>query len=149
MERFLGLKHVKEISTTALKSAFVEILASHNLPIARMRGEGYDGASNMRGEFNGLQKLIRDDNPYVFYIHCFAHQLQLVVVAISECCSGIKDFFDHVNLIVTNTSASCKRKNLLTEQHRKNILVALGTGEIFSGRGKHQDTTLVRPRDTR
>jgi hypothetical protein len=73
----------------------------------------------------------------------------LVVVAISECCSGIKDFFDHVNLIVTNTSASCKRKNLLTEQHRKNILVALGTGEIFSGRGKHQDTTLVRPRDTR
>jgi hypothetical protein len=68
MERFLGLKHVKEISTTALKSAFVEILASHNLPIARMRGEGYDGASNMRGEFNGLQKLIRDDNPYVFYI---------------------------------------------------------------------------------
>ena len=100
MDRFLGLKQVKETSAAALKSAFVEMLASHNLPTARMRGQGYDGASNMRGEFNGLQKLIRDDNPCAFYVLCFAHQLQLIVAAISECCSGIKDFFDHVNLIV-------------------------------------------------
>uniref|UniRef100_A0A0A9E8I2 DUF4371 domain-containing protein n=1 Tax=Arundo donax TaxID=35708 RepID=A0A0A9E8I2_ARUDO len=149
VERFLGLKHVKETSSAALKIAFVEMLASHKLPIARMRGQGYDGASNMRGEFNGLQKQIRDDNTYAFYIHCFAHQLQLVVVSISECCSGIKDFFDHVNLIVTNTSASCKRKDLLSDHHRANILEGLGSGQIFSGRGKHQDTTLVRPGDTR
>ena len=89
----MGLKHVKETSSEALKKDFVEMLGSHKLPIARIRGQGYDGASNMRGEFNGLQKLIRDDNPYAFYIHCFAHQLQLVVVAVSECCAAIKDFF--------------------------------------------------------
>jgi hypothetical protein len=135
VERLLGIKHVRETSSAALKSAFVEMLASHNLPIARIRGQGYDGASNMRGEFNGLQKLIHDENPYAFYVHCFAHQLQLVVVAISECCSGIKDFFDYVNLIVTNTSASCKRKDLLIEQHCENIMAAMGTRDIFSGRG--------------
>jgi len=38
-------------------------------------GQGYDGASNMRGEFNGVHKLIRDENPYALYVHCFDHQL--------------------------------------------------------------------------
>ncbi|KAL5668512.1 hypothetical protein ACJX0J_020733, partial [Zea mays] len=33
----------------------------------------------MRGEFHGLQRRILDENPYAFYIHCFAHQLQLLM----------------------------------------------------------------------
>jgi hypothetical protein len=76
------------------------MLSDHGLVVARLRGQGYDGASNMRGEFNGLQKLIRDENPFTFYIHCFAHQLQLVVVAVSKCCSSLEDFFNYVTLIV-------------------------------------------------
>ena len=40
----------------------------------------------------GMQKLIRDENPYVFYVHCFAHQLQLVVVAVSTSTPAIADF---------------------------------------------------------
>jgi hypothetical protein len=64
------------------------------LAIARIRGQVYDGASNMRGEFNGVQKLIRDENPYAFYVHCFAHQLQLVVVSIVRCCLAIEDFLN-------------------------------------------------------
>ena len=73
VERFLGLKHVEDTTSNSLKKALTEILATHGLPIARLPGQGYDGASNMRGEFNGLQKLIRDENPDAFYVHCFAH----------------------------------------------------------------------------
>jgi hypothetical protein len=79
IERFLGIKHVKDTTSESLKKALVEMLSDHGLVVAKLRGQGYDGASNMRGEFNGLQKLIRDENPYAFYIHCFAHQWQLVV----------------------------------------------------------------------
>ena len=75
IERFLGIKHVKETTSEALKTAVVEVLGEHGLHIANLQGQGCDGASNMRGEFNGLQKLIRDENPYAFYVHCFAHQL--------------------------------------------------------------------------
>ncbi|WVZ51516.1 LOW QUALITY PROTEIN: hypothetical protein U9M48_002660 [Paspalum notatum var. saurae] len=71
IERFLGIKH--ETTSEALKMAVVQVLSAHGLTIAQLRGQGYDGASNMRGEFNGVQKLIRDENPYAFYIHCFAH----------------------------------------------------------------------------
>ena len=89
----------------------------------------------MRGEFNGVQKLIRDENPYAFYIHCFAHQLQLVVVSVSKCCSSIEDFFDYVNMIVSSTSASCKRKDLLIDSHHTIVLNKLESGDISSGRG--------------
>jgi hypothetical protein len=103
----------------------------------------------MRGEFNGLQKLIHDENPSAFYIHCFAHQLQLVVIAISKCCSSLEGFFNYVTLIVSSTSASCKRKDLLLHKHRLNLLSKLESGEILLGRGKQQATSLVRPREIR
>ncbi|KAL0537054.1 hypothetical protein IC582_026022 [Cucumis melo] len=49
-----------------------------------LRRQGYDGASIMRGEFNGLKTLILRENECAFYIHCFSHQLQLTLVAISK-----------------------------------------------------------------
>uniref|UniRef100_J3M5D5 DUF4371 domain-containing protein n=1 Tax=Oryza brachyantha TaxID=4533 RepID=J3M5D5_ORYBR len=48
MERLLGLQHVESCTVVALKEAFVSMLNSHKLPICRLRGQCYDGASNMR-----------------------------------------------------------------------------------------------------
>jgi len=62
LERFLGLQHLERCTTVALKEALLGMLYSHKLSISMLRGQGYDGASNMRGEFNGVQKLIRDKN---------------------------------------------------------------------------------------
>ena len=53
VERFLILQHVQSCTAIALKEALVDMLSSHNLSISMLRGQGYDGASNMRGEFNG------------------------------------------------------------------------------------------------
>jgi hypothetical protein len=73
----------------------------------------------------------------------------VVVVAVSECCADIKDFFYYANLVVTNVGASCKRKHLLIKKHHDNILDRWDSREILSGRGQHQMTSLVRPEDTR
>jgi hypothetical protein len=64
VERFLGLKHVEDTTSLSLKMALLDVLDEYGLSIDRLRGQGYDGASNMRGEFNGLQKQIRDENPH-------------------------------------------------------------------------------------
>ena len=93
MERFFGFNHIEKCTSVALKEGLVGMISSHKLSMSMIRGQGYDGASNMRGEFNGVQKLVRDQNPYGFYVHCFAHQLQLVVVAVSTSTPAIADFF--------------------------------------------------------
>lgn len=58
-----------------LKDAISEILSHQCLDIQKIRGQGYDGASNMRGEWNGLQALFPNECPCAYYVHCFAHLL--------------------------------------------------------------------------
>jgi len=149
MERLLGLQHIGSCTAAALKEALVKILNSHKLPISRLRGQGYDGASNMRGEFNGVQKLIRDENPYAFYVHCFAHQLQLVVVTVATSTPAIADFFNYVPLIVNTIDASCMRKDALLAKHDDVLLEKLESGEIITGKGLNLECSLARPGDTR
>jgi hypothetical protein len=49
IERFLGIKHVKDTTSDSLKKALVEKLTDHGLVVAKLREQGYDGASNMIG----------------------------------------------------------------------------------------------------
>ncbi|WVZ79851.1 hypothetical protein U9M48_027380 [Paspalum notatum var. saurae] len=149
LERFLGLQHIERCTAIALKEALVSMISSHKLSISMLRGQGYDGASNMKGEFNGVQKLIRDENPYAFYVHCFAHQLQLVVVAVSTSTPAIADFFNYVPLIVNTMGASCMRKDALLAKHHDVLLEKVENGEIITGRGLNQESNLARPGDTR
>jgi hypothetical protein len=149
VERFLAPHHVQDTTSEALKVALFSILDRHMLSISRLRGQGYDGASNMRGEFNGLQRKILDENPYALYVHCYAHRLQLVVVSVVSSCSSINDFFEYLSLIVNTTSASCKRMDALREAQHKEIVRQLESGEISKGRGLHQESSLSRAGDTR
>ena len=90
----MAVEHVPDTRSSSLKVALDGMFATLGLSMSNLRGQGYDGASNMRGEFRGLQILILKENPYAHYIHCFAHQLQLVVVAVAKCCSSVRDFFN-------------------------------------------------------
>ena len=75
---------VVDTKVLTLKSEICIILARHDLQIQDMQGQGYDGASNMHGAWNGLQALFLKDCPCAYYVHCFAHQLQLALVAVSK-----------------------------------------------------------------
>lgn len=130
MERFIALHHFKDTTSESLNDALYGILDKYTLSISRIRGQVYDIASNMRGEFNGFQRNILDENPYTFYDHYYAHHLQLVVVSIASSCLSIHDFFEYISLIVTTTNVSCKMRDALTEAQHQNILNKLKSGEI-------------------
>ncbi|XP_052621486.1 uncharacterized protein LOC111882654 [Lactuca sativa] len=148
-ERFIGIVHVKDTSSLTLRNAINEVLTSNKLSFSQIRGQGYDGASNMRGEFNGLKALILQENDTAFYVHCFAHQLQPVVVAVVKKYDGVSDFFEQISLVVNVVCASCKRKDLLREQARERVQKGLCSGDLETGRGLNQVTTLVRAGETR
>ena len=90
IERFLGLVHVIETTAKCLKEAIDSLFAKYDLSLSRLRGQGYDGASNMRGEFNGLKSLILKENPSTWYIHFFA----LTIVVVCEVNQYTSDFFN-------------------------------------------------------
>ncbi|KAH7661228.1 P-loop containing nucleoside triphosphate hydrolase protein [Dioscorea alata] len=62
IERFLCVEHVTDTSSHTLKEAIDNLFAKYGLSLSRLRGQGYDGASNMRGEFNGLKSLSQHEN---------------------------------------------------------------------------------------
>ena len=49
----------------------------------------------MRGMWNELQALILNDCPYAYYIHCFAHCLQLTLVKYQNKLFPLVIFFLH------------------------------------------------------
>ncbi|KAJ9552120.1 LOW QUALITY PROTEIN: hypothetical protein OSB04_016165 [Centaurea solstitialis] len=77
VERFISLRI--DTSTLSLKATIYDMLSKWKLSPTRIRGQGYDGASNMSGAFNGLKTLIMNETKSAYYIHCFAHQLQLAL----------------------------------------------------------------------
>ena len=57
--------HVADTSSLTLKKEISSVLSRHCLDIQNLRGQGYDGASNMRGEWNRLHALFLKDGLYV------------------------------------------------------------------------------------
>jgi len=38
----------------------------------------------MKGEFSGMRALILKESSYAYYVHCFSHQFQLVVMTVAK-----------------------------------------------------------------
>ncbi|CAN6708544.1 unnamed protein product [Malus baccata var. baccata] len=149
VERFIGIEHVTSTAAFSLKETIDEVFSRHKLSMSRLRGQGYDGASNMQGEFNGLKALIMKDSGCAYYIHCFAHQLQLALVAVAKKNIQIESLFSIVTILVNVVGASSKRCDLLREKQSIAVIEALNSGEFTSGKGKNQETTLKRAGETR
>ena len=109
------------------------MFSNYCLDIQNIRGQGYDGASNMRGEWNGLQALILNDCPYVYYIHCFAHRLQLALLGASKAVVPFNRFFTKLILVINNIRASCKREQLKIAR-ASNIAYLIDIEELETGK---------------
>ncbi|XP_048425917.1 zinc finger MYM-type protein 1-like [Pyrus x bretschneideri] len=149
VERFIGIEHVTSTAALSLKETIDEVFSRHKLSMSRLRGQGYDGANNMQGVFNGLKALIIKENGCAYYIHCFAHQLQLALVDVAKKNIQIESLFSIVTILVNVVGASSKHCDLLREKQSIAIIEALNSGEFTSGKGKNQETTLKRARETR
>ncbi|XP_047270531.1 zinc finger MYM-type protein 1-like [Capsicum annuum] len=149
VERFIGLVYVSDTSACSLKKETYSLLSDHSLNPSKICGQGYDGASNMKGEIYGLKTLIMKDRPSTYYIHCLAHQLQLTLVAIAKKYLEVEDVFDHVTNVVNIVGGSFKHRDLLRRHQDKNLKQLLESGEAHTGQGLHHERRLQRPSDTR
>ncbi|XP_063046928.1 zinc finger MYM-type protein 1-like [Engraulis encrasicolus] len=77
--------------------------------------QAYDGASVMRGATGGVQKRIKEDYPNAHYIHCYAHQLNLIMEQATSHISKVRNFFSDLGGFASFFSRSPKRTSVLDE----------------------------------
>ena len=81
-EEFLDFLHCSDgTSGAALSTLILDKLKQLGLDVMKCRGQGYDGAGNMSGQYNGCAAKICQVNELAIYCHCQAHALSLCVCA--------------------------------------------------------------------
>ena len=106
-ERFFEVVNVDDTNGSTLKSEICNVLAQYNLLVENLRGQEYDGA------------LFLNDCPYAYYAHCFAHRLQLVLVAVSKEVHEVWLLFTKLSSIVNFVNAYFKRYSELKAAKEK------------------------------
>ena len=79
IEVFVGFVETPSTSGIALYDQLQRTLLALNLDIAKLRSQGYDGASNMRGKFRGLSARVLADFRKAIYSYCSGHCLNLIL----------------------------------------------------------------------
>ena len=111
-ERFIGLLQVSKTDSQSLLQSVKEMLLKHELQLENVRGQGYDGAAAMSGQYSGLQSRIMAENDKAIYVHCHAHILNLVLVDTCSKNTTARDFFGTVQSLYEFFSASSKRHTI-------------------------------------
>ena len=114
-ERFLLFNDIKKSDSESLFQYLKKILSELGLELSLVRSQSYDGAANMSGLISGLQTRVKEENKLAIYVHCCAHNLNLVLCdACSECNEAVT-FFGTVQKIYNYFTQSQPRHNVLED----------------------------------
>jgi hypothetical protein len=115
-ERFIGFFDVsKDKSAFGLSEILLTEIKNWNIG-DKLVCQTYDGAAVMAGQKNGVQAIIKQLYPKAMFIHCYAHQLNLVFLHGSKSIKSVKIFISELTVFHTFFSRSPKRSQLLREK---------------------------------
>ena len=120
-EEFIQFSSLTRVTGEAIAAQVCSDLRSLDLDLTNIRGQGYDGASNMSSERVGVQALIRKESPLAVYTHCSGHCLNLVI---SHSCSTpmVRNILDKMKATCLFFLCSPKRANVLSEIVGRNVV---------------------------
>ncbi|XP_063289993.1 zinc finger MYM-type protein 1-like [Pelobates fuscus] len=118
IERFFGF--------TAVEGSYAETTAAsvlENLTMVfpepndkkRLIAQSYDGISMRHGESGGLQKKVKDIYPNAHYVHCYAHQLELIIQQVASQITPVRVFFCGLSAMAAYFSQSQQKTAVLNE----------------------------------
>ena len=111
-EVFVDFVEVERITGRVLAQTILQWLSSHGLSPVNIRGQCYDGASNMSGAASGCKSIVQQEAPLALYFHCAAHRLNLAVVSACKI-QSFKNAESYVGEIARFFNFSAKRQRAL------------------------------------
>lgn len=114
-EEFVAFTEAEGLRGEVLANTFLHCLRENGVDLTKLRGQGYDGASNMSGKHRGVQAVVQQQFPSATYVHCRAHVLNLCLVHSSKL-PIIRNMMDTVQQIAFCFNYSAKRLKAFQEQ---------------------------------
>ncbi|KAF5281756.1 hypothetical protein FQR65_LT14551 [Abscondita terminalis] len=114
-EDFISFIEISDMSGKSLSDVIINKLSTLGLSLSNLRGQGYDGAANMSGCFNGVQSHILSLQSKALYTHCSSHCLNLAICKASSVTS-IKNAIGVIQSVTTFCRESPKRIELFEEK---------------------------------
>ena len=93
-ESFLGFYPVTDQHSESLVVDILKCMETNGLMLSKLRGQGYDGATNMNGVYSGVQARFQEKQPLAIYVHCMAHNLNLALNDSCDNVNEVKNFYD-------------------------------------------------------
>ncbi|XP_065675555.1 zinc finger MYM-type protein 1-like [Hydra vulgaris] len=90
VERFLQFVPIHGHGAEHLETVVLNFLQENEISISDCSGQSYDNASNMAGQYSGLQKRIKDKSESALFIPCAGHSLNLVGNSAAGCKKIVK-----------------------------------------------------------
>ena len=78
-QAFFGLQKLDSFDAKSIVDGIEALLQSHNLSDLMCVAQTYDGAAVMSGSVRSVQARFREQHPEAVYVHCYAHELNLVL----------------------------------------------------------------------
>lgn len=114
VEYFMGLQRLLKVDSQSIFEALNNFVENIGISWENVISVCFDGAANMSGCHNGVQMKCKEKNENIFYVHCYAHCLNLVLVdSIGRKNVVLFDFFGTVQLIYSFLEGSCTRHAVL------------------------------------
>ena len=111
-EVFVDFIEVERITGEVLAKSILAWVEKNDLCLLDMRGQCYDGASNMSGARSGCKAIIQQSAPLAMYYHCASHRLNLAVVSACKI-QCFKNAESNIGEIARFFNFSAKRQRLL------------------------------------
>ena len=128
-EEFLGFVAVTSTTGESIAEVILSTLEKWGLDVNLLRGQGYDGASNMSGKFRGVQAIVKSRVPSAVYLHCRAHSLNLAVVHSCDN-SHVRNMFGTVQKVAVFFGESAKRYHVFKEIDKGSLTSIPGPAKL-------------------
>ena len=132
-ERFLGFQEAKIKTAAAITELLKKQIEPYNLA-EKLISQTYDGAATMSGRHNGVQAQMRNEYPHAHFVHCYAHQLNLIMQQACQKIRPIKLFFANLSAFPVFFSESPKRTAVLDKVCNRRLPRAGATRWNFQSR---------------
>lgn len=107
-EHFLGFSELQKFDAESIVQTIQTCVEENALTSAMCVAQTYDGASVMSGSTAGVQARFREHHPKAIYVHCYAHELNLVLCHTCKAIKEAANFFDMMENVYTIFNVSLK-----------------------------------------